>query len=88
MSRIIEIPDWCVVGSYIEWNAPEITGVKWVREKIIGYREGGFLHQAVNCPIYFTEFDEYGKTVRKEKPIVSNVANWFADLVMEQQEQM
>lgn len=63
----IDIPDWCKVGAYIKWDAPHITGQRWVRERIIGFRPNGFLHQSHNCPLYFTEFSEYGKTVKLEK---------------------
>lgn len=64
---IIEIPDWCKIGAYIEWDNPHLTGQRWVREKIIAYGNGGFFHQGANCPMYFTKFSEYGKTVRLEK---------------------
>lgn len=64
---ILEIPDWCKIDQYISWNAPHITGQTWVRERIIGYGYNGFFHQATNCPLYFTEFEEYGKTVKLEK---------------------
>lgn len=65
MSMIIEVPDWCVLGKTIEWHAPEITGNEWVRDKIIAFGYDGFFHQEYNCPIYFTRFDEYGKTIRE-----------------------
>ena len=64
---ILEIPDWCTIGKYIEWNALHITGYDWVREKIISYGTCGFFHQAYGCPIYFSEFSEYGKTIRECK---------------------
>lgn len=32
-NMIIEVPDWCVIGKTIEWYAPRITGIEWVREK-------------------------------------------------------
>ena len=63
----IDIPDWCKIGTFIEWNAPRITGMPWVREKIIAFGYDGFFHQTVNCPMYFTKFSEYGRTVRLEK---------------------
>ena len=63
----IEIPNWCRIGLYIRWDAPEITGQRWVREEIIAYGYGGFFHQAYNCPLYFTKFSEYGKTVKADK---------------------
>ena len=60
----ITVPNWCRIGFYIRWYNPDCTGVNdWVREKIIGYGYNGFFHQASNCPLYFTEFSEYGKTV-------------------------
>ena len=60
----IEIPSWCKIGMWVKWYAPNRTGLKdWVREKIIGYGYDGFFHQASNCPLYFTKFSEYGKTV-------------------------
>lgn len=61
---VIEIPDWCKIGTFIEWDAPQITGYRWVREEIIAFGYDGFFHQAHNCPMYFTKFAEYGKTVR------------------------
>lgn len=61
----IEIPDWCIIGKWIEWNAPHITGTEWVKEKIISYGINGFYHQYYDCPVYFTEFSEYGRTVRE-----------------------
>lgn len=63
----INIPEWCVIGDFIQWHAPEITGEDWVLEKIISYGADGFFHQSHNCPIYFTKFSEYGKTVRRLK---------------------
>ena len=63
----IEIPDWCRIGLYIQWNAPNLTGMEWVREKIVAFGYDGFFHQAHNCPMYFTEFSEYGKTVKVEE---------------------
>ena len=61
----IEIPDWCLIGKTIQWSARHYTGRDWVEEKIIAFGYSGFFHQAKNCPIYFTEFSEYGKTVRE-----------------------
>ena len=61
---IITIPDWCIIGLYIEWDAPSITGQHWVREEIVAFGYDGFFHQAHNCPMYFTKFSEYGKSVR------------------------
>ena len=62
---IIEVPDWCVIGKAIQWNAPSITGYEWVVERIVAYDVDGFYHQAYECPMYFTKFSEYGKTIRE-----------------------
>ena len=67
INMIIEIPDWCVIGKWIEWNAPYITGNEWVDEKILSYGYDGFFHQGCNCPVYYTKFSEYGRTVRETK---------------------
>lgn len=64
MGILIEVPEWCRIGSYIEWNNPRVTGMDWVRERILSYGYDGFFHQGDNCPVYFTKFSEYGKTVR------------------------
>lgn len=62
----IKIPDWCEIDSFIEWHCPIITGQDWVRERIVGFGYNGFFHQATNSPVYFSEFSEFGKTVRLE----------------------
>lgn len=69
----IEIPDWCHIGKYIVWHNPRTTGAEWVRDRIIAFGYNGFFHQACNCPMYFTEFSEYGKTVKEEE----EVDNWI-----------
>ena len=61
----IVIPKWCSIGKYIAWNDPQITGYEWVNEKILSYGIDGFFHQGYNCPVYFTKFSEYGKTVKE-----------------------
>ena len=63
----IEIPDWCIIGKTIEWNRPDLTGIEWVREEILSFGYNGFYHQSCNCPVYYTEFSEYGKTIRECK---------------------
>ena len=66
----LEIPDWCIIGKIIEWNRPDLTGTEWVREEILSFGYNGFFHQGCsnpNYPIYYTEFSEYGKTVRECK---------------------
>lgn len=65
---IIEVPDWCQIGKYIEVKHPQHTGSdSFYKEKILSYGIDGFFHQEHNCPVYFTRFSEYGKTVRECK---------------------
>lgn len=69
MSRMIEIPDWCVIGKIVYWSKPRITGFTWVKERIIAYSDTGFFHQGdSSCPVYHTEFSEFDKTIKLEKP--------------------
>lgn len=60
----LTIPDWCKIGLQIEWKAPFLTGNEWVKETIIGYGYDGFFHQTHNCPLYYSRFTEFGKTIR------------------------
>lgn len=61
----IQVPDWCVIGKYVAWSNEALTGAKWVSEKILSYGVDGFFHRGSNCPVYYTKFSEYGKTVRE-----------------------
>lgn len=65
----INIPDWCVIGKWISWSNEAVTGAKWVREKIISYGVDGFFHQASYCPVYYSKFTEYGKTVKEQEEV-------------------
>lgn len=64
---IIEIPEWCVIGKIIEWKTFDSNygKLKWFKEKIISYGCDGFFHQAYNCPVYYSKFSDYGKTIRE-----------------------
>ena len=66
---VINVPDWCVIGKYIEFQMYDLNEGKtnWFRDKIISYSEDGFFHQACNCPVYHNKFSDYGKTVRECK---------------------
>lgn len=63
----INIPDWCVIGKYIEVKMYDknYDRCDWFKEKIIAYSENGFFHQAYNCPVYHSLFSDYGKFVRE-----------------------
>lgn len=64
---ILNIPDWCVIGKYVEVKMYDKTYDRydWFKEKIISYSENGFFHQSHNCPIYHSLFSDYGKSVRE-----------------------
>ena len=66
---IINVPDWCVIGKFIEFKMWDENYRKynWFKDKIISYTEDGFYHQTHNCPVYHNKFSDYGKTVRECK---------------------
>lgn len=64
----IKVPEWCKIGKRVYWNSPRITGMEWVRERILGYGLDGFFHSGGNTPVYYTKFSEFGKTVMLEEP--------------------
>ena len=66
---IINVPDWCVIGKFIEFKMWDENYEKynWFKDKIISYTGDGFYHQAHNCPIYHNKFSDYGKIVRECK---------------------
>ena len=63
----INIPDWCVIGKYVEVKMYDKNYGRydWFKEKIISYSENGFFHQEYNCPVYHNLFSDYGKSVRE-----------------------
>ena len=64
----IELPNWARIGAkvlvkdtkMIRGDSPN----NWYVEKIIAFGYDGVFHQAKDCPIYFTEFKQYGKTIK------------------------
>lgn len=67
----IEVPKWAMIGKIIEVKDVDcIRGDNphaWYKEKIIAYGLDGIFHQAFNCPVYYSRFSEYKKTIRKAK---------------------
>ena len=67
----INVPEWASIGNFVMVKDVEcIRGKdqnKWYREKILGYGYDGIFHQATNCPVYYTRFSEYGKTIKADK---------------------
>ena len=65
---IIELPDWARIGAEVLVKDTKMTrGDRpndWYIEKIIAFGYDGVFHQAKNCPMYFTEFNQYGKTIK------------------------
>ena len=66
---IIEVPDWCKIGKYIEFKMydPTYGEARWFKDKIIAYSEKGFFHQGFYCPVYHHLFTDYGELVRECK---------------------
>lgn len=64
---IITVPDWCIIGKFIEFKMynPNTEKVEWFKDRIISYGVDGFFHQAHDCPVYYNKFDDYGKRVRE-----------------------
>ena len=70
--RIIELPDWAIIGKVIlVKDVHYIRGENqsWYKEKIVAFGENGIFHQASNCPMYFTPFSEWGKTIKEVNEI-------------------
>ena len=67
-SITIEIPNWCKIGKIIEWKDEKCVADNdpyWYKEKILSFGYDGFFHQAHNCPVYYSKFSDYGKTIRE-----------------------
>lgn len=64
---IIEVPDWCVIGKYIEVKMFDnlLGEYDWFCQRILSYSENGFFHQAYNCPVHHNLFSDYGVSVRE-----------------------
>ena len=64
---IIEVPDWCVIGKFIEFQIydPMTNKIVWYKDKIVSYGVDGFFHQGYCCPVYYNKFEDYGKSVRE-----------------------
>lgn len=65
---IIEVPDWAKIGNWVlvkdKWKIRGDDDNKWYPERILSYGYDGVFHQACCCPVYFTPFSEYGKTIK------------------------
>ena len=65
---IIELPRWARIGNTVlVKDVDMIRGdnpTHWYTEKIISFGYDGVFHQAPACPVYYTKFDEYGKTIK------------------------
>lgn len=68
MGMIIEIPDWARIGKDIEVKDVDLIRGDdrnvWYKERIISFGYDGVFHQAYNCPIYYTKFKQFNKTIR------------------------
>lgn len=64
----IELPDWARIGmTVLIKDINKIRGDNsnaWYTERIVAFGYNGVFHQAHNCPMYFTEFNQHGKTIK------------------------
>ena len=64
----IVLPHWARIGVWVLIkDVQRIRGDDsnhWYTEKIVGFGYDGVFHQACNCPVYYTKFSEYGKTIK------------------------
>ena len=68
-NKIIQLPNWARIDKTILVKDFDcIRGDNpndWYKEKIIGFGYDGVFHQAHNCPMYYSKFTEYGKTIKE-----------------------
>ncbi len=57
----LTIPDWCRIGATVEY---EYRPGEWVDEVVHSYGTDGFFHQAYGCPMYYSKYSEFGRTIR------------------------
>lgn len=64
----IELPDWARIGMQVLVRDTKLirgdNPNHWYTEKIVAFGYDGVFHQAKDCPMYFTEFKQYGKTIK------------------------
>lgn len=64
----IKLPNWARIGAKVLIKDTEMmrgdSPDYWYTEKIIAFGYDGVFHQVEGCPIYFTEFEQYGKTIK------------------------
>jgi len=63
----IELPEWARIDTIVMIKDTEcIRGDDpnhWYQEHIISFGYDGVFHQDYACPVYYTKFDAYGKTI-------------------------
>ena len=57
----LTIPDWCRIGATVEH---QYRPGEWVEEIVHSYGTDGFFHQAYGCPMYYSAYSEFGRTIR------------------------
>ena len=57
----LTIPDWCRIGATVEY---QYRPGEWVDEVVHSYGPDGFFHQAYGCPMYYSAYSEFGRTIR------------------------
>lgn len=57
----LTIPDWCRIGATVEY---QYRPGEWVEEIVHSYGTDGFFHQAYGCPMYYSAYSDFGRTIR------------------------
>ena len=57
----LTIPDWCRIGATVEY---QYRPGEWVDEVVHSYGTDGFFHQAYGCPMDYSAYSEFGRTIR------------------------
>lgn len=57
----LTIPDWCRIGATVEY---QYRPGEWAEEVVHSYGTDGFFHQAYGCPMYYSAYSEFGRTIR------------------------
>ncbi len=57
----LTIPDWCRIGATVEY---QYRPGEWVEETVHSYGTDGFFHQAYGCPMYYSAYSDFGRTIR------------------------
>ena len=66
----IELPSWARIGLMV--YVKDVNCIRgdnptnWFKERIIAFGYDGVFHQAYDCPMYYSHFDDYGEKILSE----------------------